>query len=140
MTATFVPAPPVQVPVVDKNGMVTRPWYAHFTARHEQAGGSGDKIEAAHAAATAAAPQSTQIVALGGLHLGGDLSGNVAISLYRAMTTVAQLPSSGLTEGDFAYAKNGRKPGEGAGAGTGVPVFWSNGAWIAVTSGATVTA
>ncbi len=139
MTATFVPAPPVQVPLTDKTGIITRPWYAHFTARHEQAGGSSDKIDAAHAAALSAVPQTTQVVAIGGLHAGGDLSGNVALSLYRAMTTVAQLPSSGMTDGDWAYAKDGRKPGEAAGAGTGVPCFWSAGNWVAVTSGAAVT-
>lgn len=140
MSATFVPAPPVNVPVVDANGVITRPWQAHLTARHQQAGGSVDKIDAAHAAALAAVPQATQVVAAGGLHTGGDLTGNVAVSLYRAMTTVSALPATGNSEGDWAYARDGRKPGETAGAGTGAPVFWSAGHWVAATSGATITA
>jgi hypothetical protein len=44
--------------------------------------------------------------------------------------TVAALPTAkGLVESQTAFATNGRKVGEGAGAGTGVPVYWSNGAW-----------
>lgn len=140
MSATFVPAPPVHAPLVDAGGMITRPWRAHLAARHEQAGGSADKIDAAHAAALAAVPRTTQVVAAGGLHAGGDLTGNVAVSLYRSMAMVGALPAGGNSEGDWAYARDGRKPGEGAGAGTGVPVFWSAGHWIAVTSGMAVTA
>ena len=41
---------------------------------------------------------------------------------------VASLPAS-PQEGYIAYATNGRKVGEGAGSGTGVPVYFSNGAW-----------
>jgi len=55
------------------------------------------------------------------------------------VTCQANLPSS-AAEGDWAYALNGRKTGEAAGAGTGVPCWRSNGAWIAVDSGAAVTA
>ena len=54
--------------------------------------------------------------------------------------TVAGLPATGAT-GQFAYASNGRKPGEGAGSGTGVPVFWNAGSasWFSYCSGAAVT-
>jgi hypothetical protein len=34
-----------------------------------------------------------------------------------------------ITEGSIAFATNGRKVGEGPGAGTGVPVYFSNGFW-----------
>jgi hypothetical protein len=53
--------------------------------------------------------------------------------------TVATLPTPG-TAGRLAYASNGRKPGEGAGAGTGVPVTDTNGAWYSDYSGTAVTA
>ncbi|MNM75539.1 hypothetical protein D3C81_873300 [compost metagenome] len=42
--------------------------------------------------------------------------------------TVATLPV-GVSNSSVAIATNGRKVGEGAGAGTGVPVYYSNGAW-----------
>lgn len=38
--------------------------------------------------------------------------------------TVASLPTG--YPGQVAFASNGRKGGEGAGAGTGVPVFWNS--------------
>lgn len=41
--------------------------------------------------------------------------------------TLAALPVG--TEGATAYCSNGRKVGEGAGAGTGVPVYFSGSAW-----------
>lgn len=53
--------------------------------------------------------------------------------------TVAALPT-GVDRGAKAFATNGRKPGQAAGAGTGVEVFWDGTAWIAVTSGTAVTA
>jgi hypothetical protein len=52
-------------------------------------------------------------------------------SQYRTYT-VAQLPTNTdgtLVNGSFAFATNGRKVGEGAGAGTGVPVYYSGGVW-----------
>lgn len=52
--------------------------------------------------------------------------------------TVAGLPSGGA--GDVAFASNGRKNGEGAGAGTGVQVFHDGTAWRACDTGATVAA
>lgn len=51
-------------------------------------------------------------------------SGPVILAAY----TVAALPLA-PPEGATAYATNGRKSGEGAGAGTGVPVYYSAGKW-----------
>ena len=51
---------------------------------------------------------------------------------------VADLPVG--RAGNVAYASNGRKNGEGAGAGTGVLVFHDGTNWKACDSGATVSA
>jgi hypothetical protein len=66
--------------------------------------------------------------------------GNLAVGgLIRPKSyTVAGLPAG--TAGDMAYASNGRKNGEGAGAGTGVLVFKDGTAWRACDTGATVAA
>jgi len=50
--------------------------------------------------------------------------------------TVALLPTG--TEGMTAYATNGRKSGEGSGAGTGVPVYFSNTEWRTYSTDAQV--
>jgi len=52
--------------------------------------------------------------------------------------TVANLPTN-ATAGDRAFASNGRKPSEGAGAGTGVPVYFDGTAWRS-PAGTTVAA
>lgn len=52
--------------------------------------------------------------------------------------TVATLPSTALT-GAKTYATNGRKAGEGAGAGTGVPVYYQGG-WKTYYDNTTVQA
>ena len=52
--------------------------------------------------------------------------------------TVANLPNN-PGAGQQAYASNGRKVGEGAGAGTGVPVYYSNGTWRVFSTDAAVT-
>ena len=52
--------------------------------------------------------------------------------------TVAGLPTG--EEGDTAFATNGRKTGELPGAGTGVPVYYSDSAWRVYSSDAPVTA
>lgn len=54
-----------------------------------------------------------------------------------AQYTVAALPAG--AEGQIAYATNGRKVGEGAGSGTGVPVYFSNTHWRVYSTDATVT-
>ena len=51
--------------------------------------------------------------------------------------TVAALPAA-VNNGQTAYASNGRKVGEGSGAGTGVPVYYSNGAWRVYSTDAAV--
>lgn len=140
MTATRVPPPPFNTPFLE-GGFVSNAWQFFITAVYGALYGGGfDKVDAAHAAAMAAVPRTTQVVAGGGLQVGGSLSGNVAVTFYRVKCAVASLPAAGAAEGDWAYAFNGRKPGEAAGAGTGVPCFRSNGAWVAATSGAAVTA
>jgi len=53
--------------------------------------------------------------------------------------TVATLPTTGFA-GAILYASDGRKNGEGAGAGTGVLAFYDGTNWIAVDSGQTVAA
>jgi hypothetical protein len=138
MTSTRSPAPPFKVPLTDASGQVSRAWQAFIQALYERSGGSIDKVDAAHTAALAAAPRSARVFGVGGLHAGGDLSGDVAVALYRAVGTVASLPTAGVADGDWAYAVDGRKAGEAAGAGTGVPVWWSGGRWFAVDSGAVV--
>jgi hypothetical protein len=140
MTSTRVPPPPFNTPFLD-GGFVSNAWQFFISALYGALYGEGfDKVDAAHAAAIAAVPRATQVVAGGGLQAGGSLQGNVAVTLYRVACPVAALPTSGSAQGDWAYALDGRKPGEGAGSGTGAPCFWSNGHWIAATSGATVTA
>jgi hypothetical protein len=51
--------------------------------------------------------------------------------------TVANLPTN-VQANQIAYASNGRKNGEGSGAGTGVLVFRDGSAWRACDTGATV--
>jgi hypothetical protein len=140
MTATRLPPPPFNTPLLEA-GFVSSAWQFFVTALYNIVYEDGaDKVEAAHAAAQASVRQSTQVIAGGGLQVGGQLSDNVAIALYRVKAAVAALPRAGNAEGDWAYAINGRKPAEAAGSGTGVPCFWSNGAWVAATSGAPVAA
>lgn len=69
-------------------------------------------------------------------HSAGSLAVNVPWRL--PSYTVAGLPTGAA--GDTAYASNGRKNGEGAGAGTGVMVFKDATAWRACDTGATVAA
>ncbi len=57
--------------------------------------------------------------------------------------TVAQLQalnSKRLRRGMRAFARNGRKNGEGAGVGTGVLAFYDGTNWIACDTGATLAA
>jgi len=140
MVAQAVPQLNFRLPLVDAGGLATPRFQQWAVSIHARTGGSVDKVEAASATAAAAVPQTTQVVAGGGLQVGGALAGNVGLALYAAVTTVADLPATGMAEGDFAYALDGRKTGEGVGAGTGVPVWWSNGAWVAIDSGAAVAA
>jgi hypothetical protein len=54
--------------------------------------------------------------------------------------TVATLPATGTYEGKLAFATNGRKVGEGPGAGTGVVVYYSSAAWRVFATDAAVAA
>jgi hypothetical protein len=55
-------------------------------------------------------------------------SGSAWLPLVLASFTVANLPAS-PPAGSIAYASNGRKTGEGAGAGTGIPCYFSSSNW-----------
>lgn len=59
---------------------------------------------------------------------------NIQIKVYSGSTTIP------VIAGSQAFASNGRKAGEGAGAGTGVLVFYDSTNWIACDTGATVAA
>ncbi|HEY3797151.1 MAG TPA: hypothetical protein VGL58_02275 [Caulobacteraceae bacterium] len=140
MAATQVPALDYAAQLVEPaSGRLTPYGDAFLRALLARTGGSADKVDVAHSLATAAVPQGTEVVAAGGLQNGGALGGNVGLALYRTKDAAANLPTSAVGEGDWAYALDGRKPGEGAGAGTGVPVIYSQGSWISAYSGAAVT-
>jgi hypothetical protein len=139
MADTQVPAPPFAVAFLS-GGMIAPAWQSWLLAVWNRLGGQTDKVEAAYSAASAAAPATTEVVATGGLQQGGQISGNVGVALYVAMTDVASLPTTGVNVGDWAYALDGCKVGEASGSGTGVPVWWSRTAWYAVDSGAVVGA
>ena len=51
---------------------------------------------------------------------------------------VANLPMA-TYEGSTMFATDGRKVGEGAGSGTGVPVYFSQGVWRVFSTDAAVT-
>lgn len=120
-------------PIVDAHGRPLKPYRDWMDAVTRA-------LNTAAGLAAAAAPQSRNVVASGGLQVGGTLSDDVGVALYKVLTVVASLPTSGNLDGDWAYALNGRKVGEGAGAGTGVPCWWSGTHWYAVDSGLTVAA
>lgn len=132
MPATL-PTPMWSDPIVDPAGFPTR-WFRAFIQALLGA------VRADSTATPTAAPASALVVAAGGLKLGGPIGPNVAVAFYAAISTVSLLPTGGLADGDWAYALNGCKTGEGVGSGTGVPVFFSRGRWVAVDSGATVVA
>lgn len=68
------------------------------------------------------------------------LTSGVLIDPAPKSYTVATLPATAAA-GQQAWASDGRKPGEGAGTGTGVPVFFNNATatWYSYLSGAQVT-
>jgi len=95
----------------------------------------------------------SQLIGVGNLSTGTvtPAGGTVtAISMQQAACgnigsfTVASLPAaSGYNLGTHAFASNGRNTGEGAGNGTGTPVFVKNitsvHTWCAIWSGVAVT-
>jgi hypothetical protein len=139
MTAQAIPAPDFARPIVTPDGLVTRAFRNWITGVYNRLGQGADKVDAAHAAALAAVPQGTEVIASGGLQVGGALGGNVGLALYVVFTAVAMLPAE-ANLGDWAYALDGRKDGEGSGAGTGTPCWWDGTAWKAPDTGATVAA
>ena len=82
--------------------------------------------------------QTLQPMAQGLQTIGATLKAGVTISVVLPSYAVASLPATATT-GQMAYATNGRNTGEGAGAGTGCPVFWKGASWCAIWSGVTVT-
>ena len=137
MASTPAFRPPFKTALTDAKGFVTRAWEPIIQSIFSRLGGQVDKVEAAYQIAQAAAPATAEVVAGAGLSGGGEVGSNTALSLYVAQAAVASLPTASQ-EGDWAYAIDGRKVGEGSGSGTGVPCWWSNGAWIAVDSGTPV--
>jgi len=94
------------------------------------------------AASTARALWATMVngdLAVGGTPTAGagkiQSSGPIRIGQY----TVATLPAAGFA-GRIAFATNGRKNGEGGGAGTGVQVYDDGTAWRRVSDDSTVAA
>lgn len=142
MTAQPLPSPNFNNAFVDGRGFLTRWAQAWISSADNRLGQRADKVDAAAVTAASATPRTTQVVAGGGLQIGGTLTGNVAVALYRDRVQVAHLPVSGNSEGDWCYAVDGRKSGETTGNGTGMPVFWSTpagvGGWF-TPSGALVT-
>lgn len=140
MAATPVPALDFAAQLVEPaTGRMTPYGDAFLRSLLRRTGDADDKVEAAHALASAAVPQTRQVLGAGGLQNGGGLDVNLGLTLYRSIDALANLPTVAISEGDWAYALDGRKPGEGAGAGTGVPCFWSKASWISACSGAAVT-
>ena len=70
-----------------------------------------------------------------------SLNGGLLVDPIPASYTVATLPVTAAA-GQWAWASNGRKGGEGGGSGTGVPVFFNPGTatWFSYLSGVLVTA
>jgi hypothetical protein len=142
MTAQRLPSPNFNNAFVDGRGFLTRWAQAWISSADSRLGGRQDKVDAVAVTASAATPQSTQVVAGGGLQLGGTLNGNVAVALYHSVDLAAKLPTLGNAEGDWCYALDARKLAETTGNGSGMPVFWSTplgvGGWF-TPSGLLVT-
>lgn len=76
-----------------------------------------------------AAVEAMRITSGGALQMGGANTVVTAARLFQLRSyTVATLPAVG--DALLAYASDGRKVGEGAGAGTGVPVYRDGGTWF----------
>jgi hypothetical protein len=136
MPAVAVPKPNWSLALVDGRGLAT-PWFRKWAeTMRGRVGGASDKVESAHALASNAVPQGTPVVATAGLQGGGNLGGAVGLALYRWTGALATIPTAGVNPGDHAFATDARKPGEGAGAGTGAPIIWTAGAWYSMFSGA----
>ena len=139
MSATDLPLITASDRVVEADGRPTRRLFLFLQGARERMGGADDKVDAAYQTAIAAVPQTTSLVPAGGLAGGGDFTaGDVGLALYKKISGLANLPTTGLADGDKAFATDGRKPGETAGNGTGVPATWTNGGWYSDFDGAVV--
>lgn len=139
MTAVPMAAPSLQRPFVDPDGYLTV-WGRNFiTGAYNRMGGPVDKIDQAFALASGAVPNTVEVIASSGIEGGGDLTGNVSVRLGVGDFTVATLPAVASGR-QWAFALDGRKNGEGAGLGSGTWVWFDSTNWIAVDSGAPVTA
>ncbi len=100
------------------------------------------QVLAAQASFTSASVEinTSQNICLNAAANAGSSANSAAVSSSGAgiTTTVALLPAG--TEGIRAFATNGRKIGEGPGSGSGVPVYYSTGAWRVISTDAAVTA
>lgn len=69
-------------------------------------------------------------------------TGTLWRAVYSApIFTVATLPvTADIVAGTWAYASDGRKPGEGAGSGTGMMAFFDGSQWRSFADGATIAA
>lgn len=72
----------------------------------------------------------------------GVLQAGVLIDPAPQVFTVATLPTTGVSPGQTAWASNGRKSGEGVGAGTGLLVYYNPGtaSWFTIWGNTAVTA
>lgn len=124
--------------IVFGTGVSSARWYMEATSTAESGGNAGSDFvlsswtdAGGYLSAPLSITRSTGIATFGAAIIAG---GPVRLASY----TVAGLPAG--STGDTAYASNGRKNGEGAGAGTGVLVFKDGTAWRACDTGATVAA
>lgn len=72
-----------------------------------------------------------------------NLGGNAAFNVADLPSPTAANNPPGIDvpfEGQWAFALDGRKTGEGAAAGTGVPCYFSNGQWRRPSDDTTVVA
>lgn len=117
--------PPATQALVDDKGVPPLAWRRFLEGVFTRLGGATDNVFAALAASLSGV--TGEIVASGGLQFGGLISADtpVPISLYRTVGPVASLPTTGKT-GDWSFANDARNAGEGAGLGTGSPVYWTS--------------
>lgn len=140
MTDQSIPLPDFKRAWIDDQGRPTTHMQFVIRGFDRRLGGRTDKLNATKTTADAAAPGTAEVVPGAGLQGGGAIGVNAAVSLYCYEGPVAGLSSLSQRTGDWAYATNGRKAGEGAGSGSGTPVWFDGASWIAPDTGTGVTA
>lgn len=123
MTKVVCSDPPVAQPVLEQDGRIASGWRQFFTQLWRRTGGQSDFIDRILNDGLFVGT-ARRVNAGAGLQGGGDLSADVAIRLYVAIGPKAGLPTTGISSGAWAFCTNARNSGEGAGAGTGCPVYW----------------